>query len=206
MRISFISVTLLVLSLSTRVTAGLINLEDNFFVFMNDPVAFTNNGFTATIDEGLDGDPNPIILGNDPFFGDPLVIIPGPGLFLTFDFDFVEGPGSDDEFGAFIINPDTGFEFGAITGFASEFFTQDTSSGLIVFDLSLPALLAFPDSLGLQFSLTGLPFDPDFNSTVTISNVQIVPEPGTLAIFALGLGSLGVSRRKRSRKNLPTAR
>ena len=138
-----------------------INLND----FFADPtVTVAVEPSTATLLE----DPffSPVLLANDPFLGDPNVIIPSAGASLVFEFDFVEGAGSeDDEFGAFIIDASTGLSLGG----AFEFFTQDTSTGTVSFDLST----LVGTTLGLQFQLSALPADLDFNSSLTVSNLRI---------------------------------
>jgi hypothetical protein len=167
--------------------ATLINLND----FFADPtVSVATDGSSATIAEDLLL--NPVLLANDPGLGDPEVITPG---ILSFDFIFNEGAGDDDEFGAFVLGAD-GFSLGP----EYEFFTRDSSSGTVSFDLS-----PFSGSvLGLQFQLASL-FEGtiedgrNLNSIVTVSNVQLtpVPEPATMILVGTGLvGLLGLGRKK----------
>ena len=158
--------------------AVLIDLND----FFADPtVSVAADGSSAFFTE----DPGAFLvtLVNDPGLGDPDVIIPGAGVTLSFDFDFVEGgAGNDDEFGAFVIDAATG----AIAGPAFQFFIDSTSSGTVSFDLT--SLVGM--TLGLQFELVALASDVAFDSTLSISDVQLiaaVPEPGTLMLLAIGL-------------------
>jgi hypothetical protein len=160
--------------------------------FSADPtVSVVPDGTSATLEE----DPFliAVLLYNDPGLGDPEVIIPGVGTKLSFDFDFTEGMGEDDEFVAFVLNAATGLP---ITGF--EFSTATSSSGSVLFDLtSLDGL-----TLGLEFQLISGFSDTNFNSTVVVSNVQLetpmpaVPEPSTLVLLSLGLAGLSFTRRR----------
>ena len=173
--------------------AGLINLND----FFADPtVTVAVDGSSAVIEE--DAFISPVLLANDPGLGDPEVIIPGLAVSLAFDFSFDEPVGNDDEFGAFIVD-----ENGNSAGPAFEFFTQDTSSGTVLFnDLSS---LAGQATLGLQFQLTS---DVNFDfvdlqtSKVTVSNVKVdvIPEPGTVLLFAAGLIGIAFVGLLRSRR------
>ncbi|MBI1926943.1 PEP-CTERM sorting domain-containing protein [Candidatus Poribacteria bacterium] len=163
-----------------------INLQNNFFA---DPtVTFASGGFSATIEE--DASRSPVLLSNDPGSGDPQVIIAGVGVSLVFDYNFVEGVGSNnDEFGAFILD-----STGVSAGPAFEFFTQATRSGTVSFDLS--GLTGEP-FIGLQFQLSALPGDVDLNSLVTVSNVRlegpaVIPEPSTLLLFVVGIIGIAI--------------
>lgn len=125
------------------------------------------------------------------------MIIAGPGVSLIFDYNFVEGVGNnDDELGAFIIDAATSNSAGP----TFEFFTQNTSSGTVSFDLS--ALTG--QTIGLQFQLSALPGDVDLSSIVTVSNVRLespaaIPEPSSILLFAVGVIGL-VIRGLRSRR------
>jgi len=123
-----------------------------------------------------------VLLANDPGLGDRNIIIPGPGLSLSFNYVFNEGTGEDDEFGAFIVDSSSGFSAGQ----PYEFFIQDTSSGTLTFDLS--GLTG--RTIGLQFQLASGFNDTGASSTVLISDVQIVPEAATLYLIATGMAGL----------------
>ncbi len=164
--------------------------------FFSDPTVIVEvDGSSAKLSEDLTF--AEVILSNDPFLGDPEVIIAAVGRSLKFDFDFMEGAGNDDEFGAFIIDPATGGSLG--TPF--EFFTSDTSSGTVTFDLSS---LTGTSDLGLQFDL--LAFDFASDSMVTVSNVRLVdpanppaiPEPSTILLFGTGIAGLAAMRYRKN--------
>ena len=171
-------------------SAVMIDLND----FFADPtVTVAADGSTAFFEE--DPDFFLVSLVNDPWFGDPDVIIPGPDQILSFDYDFMlGGPDDVDEFFAYVLDASTGLSVGS----AFEFLVDVTSSGSVSFDLSSLAGL----TLGLSFELASLD-DFDFGSTLLISNLDIspasteVPEPGTLGLLFAGLLLGGLSRVRR---------
>ncbi|MGR9051270.1 MAG: hypothetical protein ACU84J_01345 [Gammaproteobacteria bacterium] len=182
-----IRTVLISLLLSSDISlAASIDLND-FFFFSGDPVVVASDGSSATLSE----DPNlsSVILSNDPGLGDAEVIVAGNHISLLFDYDFAVGIGELDQFGAFIIDPATGFNIGA----PFEFFATDTGSGTASFDLSS---LAGMTGLGFQFELTSLSGDTGASSSVTVSNLRLetasvsVPEVPILLLLALGLCSL----------------
>jgi hypothetical protein len=151
-------------------------------------------GATATFVESLSL--GQIFLSNDPFLGDPKVIVAGPGVWLQFHYEFIEGPtegtsANNDEFGAWIVNPATGWSVGA----PYEVFRQASDSGTVSFDLSS---LSSTAPWGLQFQLSSLSGDSGTDSTLKISNVQLVPEPVTVvALGSLLVGIFAARRLKR---------
>lgn len=153
--------------------------------FFADPtVTVTPDGSSADMAE----DPlfSQVLLSNDPGLGDPDVIIPGVGVRLTFNYDFVEALGEDDEFGAFVIDAGTGVSAGS----EFEFFIDSTESGTKSFKLtSLDG-----KQLGLQFQLSSLFSDTGFNSTVTVSDVRldVIPEATSFAFWAVVAAGLGI--------------
>lgn len=166
--------------------------------FFADPsVTVALDGSSATVAE--DAVLTPVLLANDPFLGDPEVIVAGAGVSLIFEFDFTEGPaGEDDEFGAFVIDAGTGLSAGA----AFEFFTEDSSTGSVAFDLT--GLVG--TTLGLQFQLLAFGGDTGLDSLVRVSNLRLessvpvpVPAPSSLALLAVGLMIVwpGCARRRR---------
>lgn len=187
---SLVLIALCLVSLPGSARASLIDLND----FYADPtVVVEADGSTATMVEV--SDEMAVFLSNDPFLGDPEVIlaqIGGVGQILSFDYDFVEGSGNVDEFRAVVFDGDLGaFD---PSGILFEFFADSTASGTLSFDLS--GLVG--TTLGLEFQLNSLDYDPD--SMVTISNVQLnpVPIPGALLLAGLGIGtSISVLRKRR---------
>ena len=180
---------LLILLLTGQSFAIQIDLND----FYADPtVTVSADGSSALMEE--DAMFSIVILSNDPGLGDPNVVIPNVDILLLFDYDFIEGPGSDDEFSAFVLDGITGIPVGP----PFEFFVQDSASGTISFDLTP----LFGQTLGLQFELAALSGDSDLLSTVNISNVSLdpgtpIPEPGTLTLLGVGLLCLASFSRKK---------
>lgn len=179
------------LAVSGSAHAVLIDLNE----FFADPtVTVSADGTHALFEESpsLSG----VILSNDPSLGDLEVIVAGTGVFLEFDYIFTESALGDDEFGAWIIDPGSGFSLGA----PFEFFSDASGSGTVSFDLSS---LAGTTGLGFQFQLSSLPGDANFDSTLEINNlrlVTVVPEPSTLIMGGIGIGLLAARRRRRAEK------
>jgi hypothetical protein len=179
--------------------AGTIDLNS----FTADPTVTVNAaGTSATITE--DANLFSVFLSNDPGLGDPQIsaLQPVAGRTLMFDWDFTEGSGNDDEFGAFLIDASDGSSIAGFDFFVGDASLDDTSSGSVTWDLT--SLVGI--TLGLQFQLTA--YDLALDSSVTISNVRSVdtPPPGVVvplpASIWMGLGlfgALGAIRRARRR-------
>lgn len=188
--LSTVCLIALLLGASHRASAVIITIDLNDF-YADSSVTVSADGSSALLEE----DPflSFVLLVNDPFFGDPNIILPGPGTRLLFDYAFDRAAGENDEFSVAVIDADTGLAF---DGF--EFFTIDSGAGTIGFDLS--SLIG--STLGLQFALASLFGDTGFGSVATVSNVRLdirdpvdVPVPGTLLLFATALAWLAAARR-----------
>lgn len=158
--------------------------------FYKDPtVTVAADGASAVLEE--DSGLASVLLANDPGLGDPVIIVPAAGSFLAFEYNFVERAGNDDEFGALIVDAATH----GSAGTAYEFFTQNSGSGTVVFDLS--GLVGA--SIGLQFQLAALPGDITLDSSVTVSNVRVeqnaISEPEIVLLFLTGLIGLWLRQR-----------
>lgn len=169
---------------------------NNFFFFPGDPVAISSDGATADFNESPTA--SPVVLSNDPFLGDPGIVIPSFSQFLRFDFFFVEPPSNDDEFFAFLFDGVTGASFGS----AFEFSTTATSSGTVSFDVRSLA----GQTIGMQFSLNSLPGDNGFtDSILTVSELRVgaveppayIPLPASLPLLAGAMAGLGLIARRR---------
>jgi len=163
--------------------------------FADGEVTFSPDGTVATFVESA-GHPE-TLLSDNPLMGEPGVILAGPGVWLQFDYVFTEGAGANnDEFGAWILDPESGWSIGALY----EFFRQDSGFGTVSFDLSS---LSSTAPWGLQFQLSSLDYDStpseaDYDSMLQISNVQLVPEPITVvALSSLLVGIFTARRLKR---------
>jgi hypothetical protein len=187
--IPFLCSILLLLGVPAKASASVIDINLNDF-FADPSVTVAADGSSALMEE--DPTLSFVLLVNDPFFGDPNVIIPGPGTQLIFDYNFSEGIGGDDQFRASVFDSDTG-----LTPSGFEFLTADSSSGTVAFDLS--GLIG--TTLGLQLELSSLFTDTGIGSWVDLSNVRLetpdvsVPEPSALLLFIVALLGLTVAAR-----------
>lgn len=187
----FTSMSIISLAICFSSTAAaapiIIDLND----FFTDPaiVAVESDGSSALITE----DPvfGAALLSNQPSLGDVEVIIPGENTTLSFNYEFLEGAGNDDEFRVSLYDTDT-YDTSPIVladFFVGDIFEQDNLSGLVSFDLSDYV----GTTLGLDFELRSFDGKEDefLTSTVRISNLQLntvapVPEPSTVSLFLLG--------------------
>ena len=181
-----------------------IDLND-FFAHPTVTVAVDGSSADFLEDPGL----TPVILENDPFLGDPFVIIPAADRDLVFDFEFDEGvPDDIDFFDIILFDSDVGDATSIPAQRIVESFDSD-ASGSRTWDLT-PYV---GQTLGLSFRLGADLFDLGFTSTARVSNVKLVdpdpnapppttppiPEPGTWALFgAAAVGAYIVRRRKRA--------
>ena len=151
-----------------------------FFVDPGAPVAITADGSSATLSE--DAAIAAVILSNVPGAGDPELIVATPGVRLQFDYSFDEPVGNADVFHASLLDGTSG----ATLGPAFELLLTDSGSGQFSVDLS--SLVG--TTLGLQFELVPEFADASFDSSVTISNLQLVavPLPPALVLMVSGLG------------------
>ncbi|MGB5395980.1 MAG: hypothetical protein WBN96_02420 [Gammaproteobacteria bacterium] len=182
-------------------TTGLLSFEAtavpvDLNAFTGDPeVIITPNGVSATFMESAFS--AVVLLTNDPFLGDPFVIVPGAFTSLTFDFVFNEAPGDDDQFSAYLFLA----QDGPISGVLDQFSVMSSQAGVVSFDLSPYVSGTELLQLGLQFELFDIT-GGSLNSTVAISNLaltQVVPIPAAIWLFGSGLFSLiGVARLKKA--------
>lgn len=156
--------------------------------FFADPtVSIVADGSIATLLEDPDPGIDQVLLANDPGLGDPEVIIPGSGISLSFDWEFAEAAGENDDFGFFLIDAATGASAGA----AYELSVQDSMTG--TFSVELDALSGL--TLGAQFQLTSLFGDSGAGSSVIISDLQLsgatVPAPPSWLLMLTVLAGWG---------------
>lgn len=145
-------------------------LLDNFYA--DETVSLSSDRFSAVIEESAIFPST--LLSNDPFLGDPEIIIASIDSVLEMDVEFIEAASEDDEFRI------TLFDSSDFT-LLDEYFSDTNMNEVISFDLSD----YIGKTLGLQFELRS--FDTSFNSIVNIHGVSLsriesveIPEPTTL--------------------------
>ncbi len=186
-----VSRTILFLSLSItwlNCEASVIPVNLNDF-FPDPTVTVSADGSNALFEEDMFI--GVVRLVNDPFFGDPEVIVAQENRTLAFEYEFNEGVGNDDGFSVLLfdgmLGPTVEYDF---------FETYSTGSGTVEFDLSSYVGL----SLGLQFEMTDFGLNL-LDSWVEVSNLRlvdeiaVVPIPASIYLFAWGLAIIGLRKR-----------
>ena len=185
----------LLLFLQGQAWAISIDLND----FYADPsVTVASDGSWATLNE--DSNLVSVLLSNDPWYGDPGTDIPLDAVSLTFDYNFVEGPVDNiDEFYVWLFDWSTHSVLNDIDGNPLEFWTENTGSGTVTWNLSGATFL--DSNVGMEFQLNVLSGDIGADSLVTVSNVNInpVPEMATLFLVGSGLAGLFVARKTKQK-------
>lgn len=187
--------------ITSEATAASIPIDlNNFVPFPDDPapnekVKIASDGSSADFKESIDS--AIVLLTNDPFVGDPFVIVPGPSTFLTFDFTFDKATQDEDTFSAYLFLA----QDGPLSGVLDQFSVSNTQAGTVNFDLSDYVAGQEVLVLGLQFELFDLT-GGSLDSTATISNLaltQVVPIPAAIWLFGSGLLALtGIARRMKA--------
>jgi hypothetical protein len=167
-----------------------IDLND-FFTFDDPDVSISVDGTSAHFEEYEFA--TFLRLSNDPFVGDPNVILPAADTSLTFDYEFSEAVSGDDSFSAFLFDADIGI----VGGILETFEVFDTAVGSFSFDLSSHVGL----SLGLEFELEDSdPFGGVLGTTATLRNLSLttatVSEPPTFLLFLGGIAMFSVIGKK----------
>ena len=177
--------------------AALIGIDLNDF-FADPIVTVAADGRSATMTEDT-GDPPliPVLLSNDPYFGDPGITVPEDILTLNFNYVFMpaEGNIAGDGFYASVFDGDDGT-------LLDEFKINSSGFGTVSWDLSWidPSVTTL---LGMEFQLWSNNYEDQTSPVVEISKVYIetasapVPEPATVLLIGTGLfGLIGLGRKK----------
>ncbi len=148
--------------------------------YADSSVTVSPDGSSATMNE--DSSLSTVLLSNDPFMGEPGIFIPSDSMSLTFDYNFIEGDGDEDEFLAYLFDYNTGSTLTDNSGNFLELWLDSSDSGTVNWNLLGASFLN--TTVGMEFQLNA--FDSDMDSSVTVSNVSVVPEPMSSALFIIG--------------------
>jgi len=184
----------LLLFLQGQAWAASIDLND---FYADQSVTVASDGSSAILAE--DSSLASVLLSNDPGRGEPGIDISLDAMSITFDYDFAEGIGNADEFYAWLFDPSTYSVLEDSDGNPLDFWTEETGSGTVTWNLLGTSFLG--SNVGMEFQLNVLPGDSSTESWVTVSNVNInpVPVPATLLLLGSGLAGLFVARKTKQK-------
>ena len=190
-----IVVMALALCAATTASAAIDSLSFNdFYSDPGAPIAISADGSTATFTESPAL--SVVFLSNIPALGDPAILIGSANAYLQFDYSFNLAANNQDVFHAAVLNGTTGDSLGGVY----DLFVPATSSGTYKVDLSAQA----GQTLGLQFELASLIGDLGFDSSLTLSNLEVVtagvvnaPEPPPALLMLPIVGVLFLLERRR---------
>jgi len=185
----------LALCAATTASAAIDSLSFNdFYSDPGAPIAISADGSTATFTESPAL--SVVFLSNIPALGDPAILIGSANAYLQFDYSFNLAANNQDVFHAAVLNGTTGDSLGGVY----DLFVPATSSGTYKVDLSAQA----GQTLGLQFELASLIGDLGFDSSLTLSNLEVVtagvvnaPEPPPALLMLPIVGVLFLLERRR---------
>jgi len=185
----------LALCVATTASAEIDPLSFNdFYSDPGAPIAISADGSTATFTESPAL--SVVFLSNIPALGDPAILIGSANSYLQFDYSFNLAANNQDVFHAAVLNGTTGDSLGG----AYDLSVPGTSSGTYKVDLSAQA----GQTLGLQFELASLIGDLGFDSSLTLSNLEVVtagvvnaPEPPPALLMLPIVGVLLLLERRR---------
>ena len=155
------------------------------------------NTFTADPESAVDVAPDgsSATLYEDPaafsvWFYNDFISIPTDSMYLTFDYEFFEGPGNDDDVDIYLYDVGTWDILSDANGNPLEVFLYSSSSGSVTWNLLGADFLG--GTVGFEIDLNSWDFSTD--SYVTISDVDIasIPEPSTILLLTTGLGGMVV--------------
>jgi len=191
------------LFLQPQTWAASVDLND-FHATGNVSIALDGSNATMTEDPAYGS----VLLSRDPYFLNCTgLYVPIDSMSLTFDYNFAEASGNDDEFYAVLYDLSSyPVPLTDVNGNDLDFFADASGDGTVTWDLLGATFLG--TTVGIEFQLNWGSADPypsstlADNSSVIISNVNVNPVPAPSTLFLIGSGLAGLFAARKTKQKI----